>query len=89
MLELLGSPETAAVAAPLAIIASAPPPLPPFVPQSVPVPQIMQLSSVPISQSNTGGGDTGGMVGGSNAGVSGGGILPGSALTVRIDFKCV
>ena len=89
MFELLERPETTAAAAPLVIIATTPPPLPTFVPQSVPAPQLMQLPRVPRFQGSTGGGGPGGPAGGSDAGASGGGILPGSALTVRIYYKCL
>ena len=104
ILEILESPEAAAVAAPLAIFAAAPPPLPTFVPQGLPVPQGIPTSPLGGGGLSSGGagatggsgtvggggaggggaGGSGGSTGGSGAGATGGGILPGSALAVRI-----
>ena len=75
--EFLESPEAVAVAAPLALIAAAPPPLPTFVPQGTPPPT---AGSAP-GAGGTGGGGTGGATGGTAAS-AGGGILPGVALAV-------
>ena len=73
--EFLQRPETVVVAAPLAIFAAAPPPLPTFVPQGLPTPQ--GITTNPLG---------GGSIGSGGAGASGGGILPASALAVRIGF---
>ena len=66
------SPEGAAVAGTLALVAAAPPPLPTFVPQGTPTP-------------TPGGGVGGGGTGGGSV-ASGGGVLPGFALAVRNIF---
>ena len=83
LLEFLQSPETVAIAAPLALIATAPPPLPTFVPQGTPPP----TAGGTIGGGGTGGGGAGGATGGGNVGATGGGILPGFALAVRIGAK--
>ena len=75
LFEILQSPEGAAVAGTLALVAAAPPPLPTFVPQGTPP---------PTPGGGVGGGGTGGGGGGSVA--SGGGVLPGFALAVRNRF---
>ena len=72
LLEILQSPEGAAVAGTLALVAAAPPPLPTFVPQGTPPP-------------TPGGGVGGGGTGGGSV-ASGGGVLPGFALAVRNIF---
>ena len=63
----------------LAIVAAAPAPLPTFVPQGAPV---------PTAGIGTGGATSrrDGTVGG-GVGATGGGMLPGFALTVRMSFK--
>ena len=78
--EFLESPEAAAVAAPLALIAATPPPLPTFVPQGTPPP----TAGGPAGGGGGGPGGTGG--GGGGAGAAGGGILPGVALAVRTNL---
>ena len=75
LLEILQSPEGAAVAGTLALVAAATPPLPTFVPQGTPP---------PTPAGGVGGGGTGGGGGGSVA--TGGGVLPGFALAVRNRF---
>ena len=75
LFEILQSPEGAAVAGTLALVAAAPPPLPTFVPQGTPP---------PTPGGGIGGGGTGGGGGGSVN--SGGGVLPGFALAVRDTF---
>ena len=85
MLEFLQSPETVAVAAPLALVAAAPPPLPTFVPQGTPPP----TAGGTIGGGSTGVGGAGGTAGGSGTAASGGGILPGVALAVRIDASTI
>ena len=74
VVEFLQTPEAVPVVSPIAILAAAPPPLPTFVPQGLPIPQ-----SLPTP--------TAGSLG--SIGGGGGGILPGSALAVRIWFECL
>ena len=86
VVEFLQTPEAVPVVSPIAVLAAAPPPLPTFVPQGLPIPQSIPT---PTAGSPLGGGGVGGTAGGSGAGATGGGILPGSALAVRIFFECL
>ena len=85
VLEFLQSPEAIAVAAPLALIAATPPPLPTFVPQGTPPPTAG--GSIGGGGGGTGGSAGGGGTGGSGAGATGGGILPGVALAVSVTYS--
>ena len=86
VVEFLQTPEAVPVVSPIALLAAAPPPLPTFVPQGLPIPQSIPT---PTAGSPLGGGSIGGTASGSGAGATGGGILPGSALAVRIFFECL
>ena len=91
VVEFLQTPEAVPVVSPIAILAAAPPPLPTFVPQGLPIPQSLPTPTAgsPLGGGSIGGGGAGGTAGGSGAGATGGGILPGSALAVRICFECL
>ena len=82
VVEFLQTPAAVPVVSPIVVFAAAPPPLPTFVPQGLPIPQSIPP---PTAGSPLGGGS----IGGGGAGAAGGGILPGSALAVRICFECL
>ena len=86
VVEFLQTPAAVPVVSPIVVFAAAPPPLPTFVPQGLPIPQSIPP---PTAGSPLGGGSIGGTASGSGAGATGGGILPGSALAVSMCFECL